>query len=147
MREFSIEKLGERHLKEVVEIERASFSTPWSESSLYSEMKNPNTLSYAALVDSALAGYVYAKRVHDEGHILNVAVNPDLRRQGIGKALTLKVLDELKGQGCRAVYLEVRASNLPARRLYEGLGFRVIAQRRSYYLMPVEDAVVMELNF
>src|SRR2546421_2461293 len=79
----------------------------------------------------------------DEGEILNLGVAPTHRRQGIGRALVERVLQELAGLGVRTVYLEVRASNTSARRLYESLGFGEVARRARYYRRPVEDAVVL----
>src|SRR2546425_4490531 len=90
-----------------------------------------------------VAGYVVAHSAADEGEILNLGVAPAHRRQGIGRALVERVLQELAGLGVRTVYLEVRASNASARRLYESLGFGEVARRARYYRRPVEDAVVL----
>src|SRR5207249_4767423 len=91
-----------------------------------------------ALVDREGTG-----RAADEGEILNLGVAPAHRRQGIGRALVQRVLQELAGLGVRTVYLEVRASNASARQLYESLGFGEVARRARYYRRPVEDAVVL----
>lgn len=90
-----------------------------------------------------VAGYIIAHCAADEGEILNLGVAAAHRRQGIGRALVERVLQELAGRGVRTVYLEVRASNAAARQLYESLGFGEVARRSGYYRRPVEDAVVL----
>src|SRR5438128_1619883 len=110
-------------------IERAVFSDPWS--------------ARLRRRQGVVAGYVVAHSAADEGEILNLGVAPTHRRQGIGRALVERVLQELAGLGVRTVYLEVRASNTSARRLYESLGFGEVARRAGYYRRPVEDAVVL----
>jgi ribosomal-protein-alanine N-acetyltransferase len=92
-------------------------------------------------------GYTVTKHVEDEGHILNLAVHPAHRGKGIAKVLVSKGLEELRQKGSRYVYLEVRVSNAEAIRLYESFGFRAGGIRKSYYLEPVEDALVMVLEF
>lgn len=134
------------HLREVTEIERSSFSTPWSEISFLNEIYDSRSRAYVALEGQAVAGYIIAKTIADEGHILNLAVREDLRRRGIATALVRKGLGELRLTGARYVYLEVRASNSPAIDLYEGFGFRIGGIRKSYYLEPREDALIMVLD-
>ena len=90
-----------------------------------------------------LAGYAIAHVGGDEGEILNLGVAPAYRGRGLGRALVERMLAELRGRGARAVYLEVRESNVVARRLYESLGFAEVARRARYYRRPVEDAVVL----
>ncbi len=133
-------------IPEVARIERESFSTPWSEVSFFQEVNNPVSTCLVAESGDLLVGYVCASLTHGEGHILTLAVRPGWRRRGIGKALVEAVLEELSRGGCRVVMLEVRASNTPARRLYESMGFRTAGLRRGYYRFPVEDAVLMELT-
>jgi ribosomal-protein-alanine N-acetyltransferase len=97
-------------------------------------------LAHSFLVAEAngqLAGFLVWRDIAGESEILNLAVDPAFRRRGIAAAL----LASLPPQ---RVFLEVRASNLPARQLYEKAGFRAIAIRRSYYHNPPEDGIVME---
>ena len=82
----------------------------------------------------------------DEGEILNLAVAPPGRRRGLGRALVRGVLDALTSRGARAIYLEVRESNAPARALYAAHGFREVGRRKQYYRRPVEDAIVLRLD-
>ncbi len=134
-------------LPAVLEIELASFTTPWSETSFFNELKNPRAISRAARKDGRVAGYIFASRILDEGHILDLAVHPDFRRQGIASALVAHVIEHLREEGIRFIFLEVRESNVPAIKMYGKFGFEEIGIRKNYYVSPDEDAVVMVLKF
>ncbi len=82
----------------------------------------------------------------DEAEILNLGVAEPVRRRGIARALVRSLLAEFSGRGVRTVFLEVRESNRPARRLYESFGFREVGRRSRYYRQPVEDAVVLRVE-
>jgi len=118
------------------------FSDPWSASD-FTECVTSGVPFLVAERHGGVAGYVIAHSAADEGEILNLGVAAAHRRQGIGRALVARVLQELAGRGVRTVYLEVRASNTEARQLYESLGFGAVARRTGYYRRPVEDAVVL----
>jgi len=120
-------------LDEVMNIERTSFSSPWPAVAFLSEISKEYSLAFVATVPERIAGYICAQHVLDEGHILNLAVHPELRRKGIGNALAEELLGRLKTQGCRIFYLEVRMSNAPAMQFYEHLGFRKVGVRKKYY--------------
>ena len=96
-------------------------------------------------VEPKILGYSVCWRVLDELHLLNVAVHPEHRGGAIGRRLVEAVLDDGRLTGARVVYLEVRAGNVAARRLYRRLGFRDLGVRRAYY-GPGQDAIVMELR-
>ncbi|HTD69092.1 MAG TPA: ribosomal protein S18-alanine N-acetyltransferase [Gemmatimonadales bacterium] len=123
-------------------IERAVFSDPWSAND-FTECVTSGVPFLVAERRGVVAGYIIAHSAADEGEILNLGVAAAHRRQGIGRALVERVLQELAGRGVRTVYLEVRASNAAARQLYESLGFGEVARRSGYYRRPVEDAVVL----
>ncbi|BCB95839.1 ribosomal-protein-alanine acetyltransferase [Dissulfurispira thermophila] len=130
-------------IPEVVSIERLSFSMPWSETSFRSEIYSRYSITRVAELNGIVVGYICVKHVADECHLLNLAVHPDYRRRGIAKVLLDNMIRELKIEGCRFFYLEVRASNYAARRLYEGVGFNMVGIRKGYYVNPVEDAIIM----
>ena len=132
-----------RDIGAIVEIEQSSFTAPWSERSFLNEIDNANSLANVALHENNVVGYVCTRYVLDEGHILNLAVHGDFRRCGIATELMNRVLEELKGKGCRLLYLEVRVSNLEAIKFYERFGFKVASFRRKYYSSPNEDAALM----
>src|SRR5437016_2254378 len=115
-----IEAVSKLQLDDIVALERASFSDPWSEAS-FAAMLNEPLAFFAAARDSAsqgIAGYVVAWFVADEGEIANLAVREPTRRRGIGAALLDAALDEGRRRGAQAIYLEVRDSNAAARALY-----------------------------
>ncbi len=144
--DFTIDQMHETDLSDVVRIERASFPTPWSETLFYNELRKEHAVTRVARTDNRIAGYIIANRVIDEGHILDLAVDPVFRRSGVASALVQDVLTHLKEDRCEAVFLEVRASSAAARRLYEGFGFSVLGIRKRYYSSPEEDAVIMTLK-
>lgn len=123
-------------------IERAAFSDPWSARDFRDCVASGVPFLVAETVDG-VAGYVVARDAADEGEILNLAVAPAWHRRGVGRALVARVLAALAGRGVTQVFLEVRASNVAARALYEGVGFREVSRRARYYRRPVEDAVVL----
>jgi len=135
--------MKEEDIAAVVAIERTSFSLPWSEISFAKELFKPRSIPKVAVVGDVVAGYMCIEYVMDEGHILNLAVHPDYRKRRIAAALVEDAVGELRQKACRFIYLEVRASNHAARNLYENFGFRMVGSRKSYYVNPGEDAVIM----
>ena len=146
MEGLTIRTMQESDLPSVVAIERLSFSTPWSETLFFNEIYKQRSIPKVAVIGDRIAGYICANHVADEGHILNLAVHPDFGRRGIANTLVENILEELKENACRFLYLEVRASNNAARKLYEGFGFSVVGTRKGYYTEPKEDAVIMMLR-
>lgn len=133
-------------IAEIVSIERLSFSTPWSETSFRSEVYSRYSVTRVAELNGVIVGYVCVKHLADECHLLDLAVHPDYRRRGIARALLDNVIQELRDEGCRFFYLEVRSSNYAARKLYEKFGFNMVGIRKGYYVNPAEDAVIMMLE-
>jgi ribosomal-protein-alanine N-acetyltransferase len=137
-------------LDAVLAIEQRAFPQPWSRSFFEKELAAPQARCIVA-IDGAddratIVGYTICWRVLDELHLLNVAVHAERRGTAIGRQLVEHVLDDGRSSGARVAYLEVRAGNVPARRLYRRLGFRDLGVRRGYY-GPGQDAIVMELRF
>lgn len=137
-------------LPRVLEIERLSFVQPWSLSSFRRELSLSFSRLILALMDDGedaggvIAGYLCRWLVAGESHILNVATHPDFRRHGVGTALMEEAVAEARARNGSLMILEVRRSNLEARRLYRKFGFEERRLRRNYY-GPGEDALVMEL--
>lgn len=135
------------HLDEVAELERVCFPDPWSRNMLKEELENDLAAFLVALDgQGAVTGYAGLQVVLDEGYILNVAVRPDCRRQGVAGQLLQVFLDFAKGNRLAFLTLEVRASNYPAIALYGSRGFRGVGRRKNYYEHPKEDAVIMTLD-
>jgi ribosomal-protein-alanine N-acetyltransferase len=137
--------LAERDLDEIVEIESASFSNPWTRAMYAWELQNRSVCHiYVARTPACrVAAFCAFWLVVDEIHINNVAVLPQYRGRGMGSAVLRHVLDEARRLGAARATLEVRASNEGARRLYERLGFHVGGVRPNYYSSPVEDALIL----
>lgn len=136
-------------LTSLMEVEKRAFKTPWSEDLIRRELTHEWSTILLALdpdSDGNIVGFVIFWVVHDEVHILNVAVDPPHRRRGIARSLLGEVLRRAKEAGLALVTLEVRISNEGAIRLYEGLGFRRVGVRKGYYVDEDEDAIVMVLD-
>lgn len=140
---MTVVPMAERHLAALAEIEKACFHAPWSEAMLREELGKGIFL--VAERDGQAIGYVGCQTVLDEGYITNVAVSPDCRRQGVGRALIAELVQRARAQGLSFVTLEARASNAPAIALYEGAGFVRVGGRKNFYTAPTEDAVLMTL--
>ena len=136
-------------LSAVLEIERRSFAQPWSRGFFEKELSTPFARLVVAVDEGGprptIVGYTCRWRVTDEVHLLNVAIHPERRGLGHGRELVEAVIDEARTARARVVFLEVRAGNVVARRLYRLLGFRDLGIRRGYY-GPGQDAIVMELR-
>jgi len=139
-----IEAMRLEDLEEVQRIELASFSTPWPSNAYRSELETNRLASYlVARIDDKVVGYGGMWLMVDEAHITTFAVHPAWRRRRIGERLLLAFLDLARDRRAREATLEVRLSNLPARRLYEKYGFRPVGLRPRYYSDNNEDALIM----
>lgn len=140
---MEIRKMTDREVPQVAELEKLCFSQPWSEKSVAGELDNPLALWLVAMEGDCLAGYVGSQTVMDETDMMNLAVAPQFRRQGVGETLVNALTASLKELGSRCLTLEVRDSNGPARALYAKLGFVEVGRRRGYYRDPREDALIL----
>jgi ribosomal-protein-alanine N-acetyltransferase len=131
-------------LPEVVAIERASFPNPWTGALFLQELDVAFSRTIVAHADQSVAGYVCRWLVADEVHVLNVAVHLRWRGHGLGAALMHEVVREARSCEVAAITLEVRRSNVAARRLYESLAFEQVGSRPNYYGRG-EDALILRL--
>jgi [ribosomal protein S18]-alanine N-acetyltransferase len=131
-------------LTDVAAMERVCYPDPWPPSAFASLPDNPRVF-FAVMRDvrNRLAGYAIAWHVLDEGELANLAVAPDVRRQGIASALLSAVIDDAATRGTSQIFLEVRESNAAARALYSARGFDEVGRRKGYYRLPVEDALIL----
>ena len=127
---------------EILRIEQACFSTPWTEQGIAESIENENTHLYLALADGVAAGYMGVQIFSGEGYVTNVATLPEYRRKGVAKALINRVLQN----EMEFLTLEVRESNEPAISLYESLGFERVGERSHFYRNPDENALLMTKN-
>jgi len=139
-------------LDSVLLLEAVSFADPWSREQYVHELHDNQLSRYRVVVPvdpgrdaPSIVAHGGWMLFGEEAHILTIAVRPEFRRRSIGRWLLLHLLAEAHREGCTSVVLEVRPSNTAARRLYEGIGFSVIGQRKRYYPNK-EDALVLMLE-
>jgi ribosomal-protein-alanine N-acetyltransferase len=139
---LEFEKMTGGHLSEVLAIEQASFSDPWSEGMFRQELEEePGKYSIVFLLDTMVIGYGIGWIVLDEFHLGNLAVSPGHKGRGYGSMILERMIEDVKKRGCRTVTLEVRASNNTALNLYHKFKFKEMAVRKKYY--QDEDALVL----
>ena len=140
---ITLMEMKAEHVPQVAQLEKICFSDPWSEMSIAHELESLWSYWLVAVDGDTVAGYIGSQSSIDEADIMNVAVHPDCRRQGIAENLINTLIAELKKRGCHALLLEVRVSNTPAITLYEKLGFAQVGYRKNYYRNPKEDALIL----
>ena len=133
----------ESHVAQVAALEKACFTTPWSENSVRAELTNPLSLWLVAVDHGEVVGYVGSQSVMDEADMMNVAVSDSYRRKGIARQLVGALITALDKRGVLSLTLEVRASNEPAKQLYKQIGFEQVGRRPNYYRNPKEDALIL----
>ncbi|HEX8746897.1 MAG TPA: ribosomal protein S18-alanine N-acetyltransferase [Pyrinomonadaceae bacterium] len=147
-----IAQMTEHDLLEVVEIEETSGLSRWGWEAYFGELARPtDTIMLVArpqqhahgIEGFSILGFIAARLAADELHINNTAVREGLRQIGIGSLLLGAALEEGRKRGARRSFLEVRASNLNAQKLYRKFGFELSGRRAHYYADPTEDALVM----
>jgi ribosomal-protein-alanine N-acetyltransferase len=138
---IEVRRLTYADLPEVVAIERRAFTSPWSLAMFVLELSKPSGICLAAEISDELTGYLICSRYDSVWHVMNVAVDPTLRRRGIATALLGRLLERVEPEA--QLTLEVRRSNTGAIELYERFGFRSAGVRRRYYQDNGEDAIVM----
>ena len=134
-RHLTFEPMHMRDIHAVITIEQECFADPWSESYFRLALKRPRSYEhfYVAREAGSLIGYIVFSVIHEEAHILNIAVAAAQQRRGIGKYLLAAALAVIQDAGGCEVFLEVAVSNLPAQYLYRQFGFRIIGIRKNYY--------------
>lgn len=145
---FRFRPMRPADLDRVMAINTASFQHPWSADLIRRELFHEWSTILLAVEDGAageVLGFIVFWVVHDEVHVLNVAVAAEHRRRGVARALMDEAALRGRSRGARLVTLEVRRSNAPALALYRALGYRDVAVRPRYYAEEGEDAIVMEL--
>ena len=139
---LDIRRLTYADLPQVIAIERRAFPTPWSLAMFVLELSKPGGVCLAARRDGSLVGYLICSRYDTVWHVMNVAVDPSVRRTGVATTLLLELLERVGDDNARFT-LEVRTSNVAAIALYERFGFRTAGTRRRYYQDNGEDALIM----
>ena len=148
-----IESATEGDLDRLVDLERASFSAPWTRKLFEVELReNPfgyvwvaRTTDERLTATESVVGYLCFWILFEELRLMTLAVEVAKRRQGIATELVRAAVGLGQARGAQRALLEVRRSNVPAHRLYERMGFRAFGSRTGYYTNPIEDALLMEL--
>jgi ribosomal-protein-alanine N-acetyltransferase len=138
--------MGTADLDEIMLIEKSSFPVPWSPGFFRQELQVTCARSILAEIRGKIIGYVLFWLLPGAIDIHNIAVHVDYRRRGLARALLERVIDQARAQSITRVMLEVRISNLPAQKLYTGLGFVATGVRKGYYSDNGEDALAMTLE-
>lgn len=136
-------RMSQDHVLQIAQLEKMCFSSPWSERSIESELTNPLALWLVAVDNDRVAGYVGSQSVMGEADMMNLAVDPEYRRMGVGNRLVEMLIDALSEEAVHSLTLEVRASNIGAISLYEKMGFQQVGRRPGYYSNPKEDALIL----
>jgi len=154
MNEWVIEPATVEALPDILKIEEACFSAPWTRKMLEAELSG-NPFAHFILAKRvpqgetgsvSVVGYLCFWVVFEEVRLMNLAVIESMRHKGIARALVTEALEVGAGQAAIRAVLEVRASNQAAHTLYRGLGFRDVTTRPKYYNHPIEDALLMQLE-
>ena len=145
--EITIVRMAAEHLDAIAALEQQCFSEPWSRPALEEELTNPQAYFVVAVLAGNAAGYAGMHVALDEAYTDNVAVAPEFRRHGIGRALMAALAQQCQASGCRFLSLEVRQSNEAAISLYREMGFREEGRRKRFYRSPEEDALIFTLFF
>jgi ribosomal-protein-alanine N-acetyltransferase len=150
---LAFESAASSHLEQILNIEQEAFSAPWTRAMFKAEIKgNPFSRLFVAVpIDNQgetkeIIGYLCYWIVFEELRLLNLAVKPSWRRQGVARRFVQYALHDAQLQGVERGLLEVRASNRVAQTLYGHLGFREYGIRRGYYVNPDEDAILMRIE-
>lgn len=143
---LAIASMQAADLPSVLTIERAVFPTPWTAATLRACCSSGPWTAWVAKEGTGVVGYIIFVLVVDECNLLNIAVAPTARRRGVARQLMLRMLDDVRYRGAATVWLDVRASNQAAQRLYRSFGFVEVGHRKHYYQREREDGVVMTLQ-
>jgi len=141
-----IRRMQDSDLDTVMEIERESFSTPWSRGTFRGLLQRSDASLWVAQVGERVVGYAVVWYLFREAELGNLAVAPGWRRRGLGRQLLDWALQKARERGTERIFLEVRVGNRTAQQLYQRYGFSQVGLRRRYYRAPVEDARVMCLG-
>ncbi|MFK9094384.1 ribosomal protein S18-alanine N-acetyltransferase [Bacillus salipaludis] len=141
---YVFRQMREEDIDQVLEVEHASFTLPWSREAFYNELYNNKFAVYIVLEeDDRIIGYCGTWVVIDEAHVTNVAILPSYRGKKLGEALMSKLMSVSREMGARTMTLEVRVTNHVAQSLYRKLGFQNGGIRKNYYSDNQEDALIM----
>ena len=138
-----IRRMEPKDLEQVAQIEKICFTESWSFRLLEAGLASPYDVFYVFEQEERIFGYCCLRILAGEGEIQRLAVLPPFRQKGLGRGILVKMGEGLREKGVGAITLEVRESNIPARKLYISAGFQEEARRKDYYRNPKEDGIIM----
>lgn len=138
-----VRQLGVENLDLIEALELKNSSDPWSCISDY--FNNRAYKAFGIFHEESLVAWILVQIIDEESEVLQILVDSEFRSQRLGSKLLAFVIKELMSLGAVKMFLEVRVSNLPARRLYERSNFKLVGRREGYYKNPIEDALILEL--
>ena len=141
-----IRRMTMEDIPQVVQIENACFSQPWSESSFRDSLSREDTIFLVCENADGITGYMGMYISFDEANITNVAVFPECRKQGIGEKIVSQAKQTVQEMAVNTIFLEVRVSNIPAISLYKKMEFEILGIRKNFYEHPIEDAIIMKVG-
>jgi len=127
----------------LVDIESRCFDTPWTRSDFVTELKKPRTSCYVAIHDGKIIGYAVCRFSSKKIQIVNIAVDPEMQRQGIGTSLIHVVVGKLN-LTCNEMVSSVRETNLKAQLFFRDCGFKAVEVKRGYHDDTLEDAFIFK---
>lgn len=139
---MNIVTMTEQWVPAVADLERRCFSEPWSEESLTDAIERPEFRYLIACEGDKMLGYGGFYVAADEASITNIATEPEARGRGVAGTVIEAIIKEASGMGAQTIYLEVRAGNEKAIRVYERCGFERLGVRKGFYDKPKEDAYI-----
>jgi ribosomal-protein-alanine N-acetyltransferase len=141
---MEIRRMRLEDVDHILEVEKQSFTTPWSREAFQNELTQNHFAHYVVVeMDGEIIGYCGMWMIVDEAHITNIALLPEYRGRGMGETLLRGMMQAAKTYGAKKMTLEVRVSNVAAQKLYEKLGFEQQGVRPNYYTDNMEDAYIM----
>ncbi len=145
--DYDILPMNHSHIDSICELEKISFSSPWSREALEYQIDCSSSFFLTACERESgrVIGYTGVQEIAGEAYITNVAVFPAYRRRGVAGALISKAASDSFERGCAFITLEVRRSNTAAVTLYEKLGFELSGARKNFYSDPPEDGLIYTL--
>ncbi len=144
---FRLRPARKKDLETIFFIERQSFPTPWSVTSFYYEHQKPYaTLWVVENCYGKIVGYICFWMIEDEVHLVNIAVSPESRRQGVASFMLKTMIRYARHKKAKRIFLEVRETNRAAIALYQKLGFKIDGRRKGYYSDTKEDAILMSFT-
>lgn len=148
MKNLQFRQMTRRDIPEILEIERECFLSAWSFDGYRDELLRDDSKAIIVETSGEIAGFAISRLITsaEEGEILNIAIRRKFQKQGIGKLLLKEMIDFLRLNKIRSVWLEVRKTNLTAQEFYRRNGFERCGERKNFYANPTEDALVLKLN-